>query len=88
MAAENYIFENFKGAFTGVANSKWVSAGGNQLKVYGWYPVLLRVAECGLWNIAGLTPLQAAEKADLYRVLTWLSYENKRNEIENNYSKL
>ena len=87
--AENYIFERFKQAFTNVTDSKWVAAGGNTIgKVYGWYPVLLRVADTGLWNISGKTPIQSAELADLYDVLTWLSYDNTKNSIERKYSKL
>jgi len=40
---------------------------------YGWYLTIRKVAESGLFNIAGLTPIESAEKAKLYEVFQYLA---------------
>jgi len=32
-----------------------------------------KIAECGLFNLAGLTPLQSSERANLYEVFQYLA---------------
>lgn len=53
---------------------KYIKAGGKQLNdSYGWYLTLKQVAEGGVFNLSGYTPMRSAEIADLYEVMTYLS---------------
>ena len=53
---------------------------------YGWYLTIRKVAESGLFNIAGLTPIESSEKAKMYDVFQYLASkaaeENLINELQ------
>jgi len=40
---------------------------------YGWYLTIRKIAECGLFNITGLTAMESSEKAKLYEVFQYLA---------------
>jgi hypothetical protein len=49
---------------------------------------LKQVAESGVFNLAGLTPMRSAEVADLYEVLTYLSATKAQNEVQQRMSNI
>jgi hypothetical protein len=45
---------------------------------YGWYLTIKKVAESGLFNLTGFTPMESAEKAKLYQVFQYLAKQSGR----------
>ncbi len=50
---------------------------------YGWYMVVERVAESGVFTVWGKDAIDSAMCADLYKVFTWLSAQNAKQEFQN-----
>jgi hypothetical protein len=59
-------------------------------KRYGWYITMIEIARSGLFNQSGLTAIRSAEKANLYEVMFYLSFQadvSKANELAANAQK-
>jgi hypothetical protein len=54
---------------------------------YGWYLTIKKIAECGLFNLAGLTPLQSSERANLYEVFQYLASKAAEEKVIEDLSK-
>ena len=54
---------------------------------YGWYLTIRKIAECGLFNLAGLTPLQSSERANLYEVFQYLASKAAEDNLYNEIQK-
>lgn len=54
---------------------------------FGWYLTLKTLAEAGIFNRHGLTPLESAEQAPLYDALQYLSARHAEHEYLNNLSQ-
>ena len=67
---------------------RYIKAGGKQLNdSYGWYLTLKQVAEAGVFNLTGLTPMRSAEVADLYEVFTYLSACKAESDVQQEMAK-
>ena len=54
---------------------------------YGWYLTIKKVAESGLFNLSGFTPLESAEKAKLYQVFQYLASKAAEEKVLENLAK-
>tara|TARA_R110000822_G_scaffold281354_1_gene403071 strand:+ start:185 stop:370 length:186 start_codon:yes stop_codon:yes gene_type:complete len=54
---------------------------------YGWYLTIKKVAESGLFNLSGFTPLESAEKAKLYQVFQYLASKAAEDKMLENLAK-
>jgi hypothetical protein len=54
---------------------------------YGWYLTIKKIAECGLFNISGLTALQSSEKANLYEVFQYLASKAAEDNLYHDIQK-
>ena len=55
---------------------------------YGWLNSLYNVAKEGVFNLPNETPIESVLKANLYQVLTYLSWERACSDYEKEYMKL
>jgi hypothetical protein len=46
-----------------------------------------KIAECGLFNLSGLTPMQSAEKEKLYEVFQYLASKAAEEKVIEDLSK-
>jgi hypothetical protein len=49
-------------------------------KTWGWYDYQLKVAESGLFNEFGYTPINAAGRANFHRTAEYFTYLHDKNE--------
>jgi hypothetical protein len=54
---------------------------------YGWYLTIKKVAESGLFNLTGFTPMESAEKAKLYQVFQYLASKAAEDNLYNEIQK-
>ena len=54
---------------------------------YGWYLTIKKVAESGLFNLTGFTPMESAEKAKLYQVFQYLASKAAEEKVIDDISK-
>lgn len=55
----------------------------NLTKEFGWYLTLKDIAESGMFNRAGLTPIESAEVAPLYDAFHYLSAKAAETDFKN-----
>lgn len=53
------------------------------IKPYGWLNSLYMVAEKGVFGIEGYNDIDSVKETNLYKVLTYLSYNTAKNDYEN-----
>jgi hypothetical protein len=54
---------------------------------YGWYLTIKKVAESGLFNLTGFTPMESAEKAKLYQVFQYLASKAAEEKVIDDLNK-
>jgi hypothetical protein len=65
-----------------------VKAGAVQLQeTFGWYLTLKSIAESGVFNLAGHTPLKSAQLANLYEVFNYLAAVKAEQKVQENAIK-
>ena len=52
------------------------------IKPYGWLNSLYMVAEKGIFRVNGENDIDSVKKTDLYKVLTYLSWNTAKNDYE------
>lgn len=52
------------------------------IKPYGWLNSLYMVAEKGIFRIEGYNDIDSVKETNLYKVLTYLSYNTAKNDYE------
>ena len=52
-------------------------------KLFGWVPVLIRIAESKLFDKAGKTSIEAAGEASLYEAFAILNFKNAESVLQN-----
>ena len=53
------------------------------IKPYGWLNSLYMVAEKGVFKMSGENEIDSGKRTDLYKVLTYLSWNTAKNDYEN-----
>lgn len=54
---------------------------------WGWYLQIKEVAEAGVFNQAGMTPIEAAGRANLYDFMNYIAAKRAEDEFRRLYSE-
>jgi ABC-type molybdenum transport system ATPase subunit/photorepair protein PhrA len=81
------IYVRFADLYAGKGNGKSQLASERLNEKYGWYLTIKKVAESGLFNLTGYTPMESAEKAKLYQVFQYLASKAAEEKVIEDLSK-
>jgi len=78
----NVFGENRRGSGGGKGRVSTVGLYSKFIKPYGWLNSLYMVAEKGIFRIEGYNDIDSVKETNLYKVLTYLSYNTAKNDYE------
>ena len=78
----NVFGENRRGGGTGKNRVSTIGLYNKFIKPYGWLNSLYMVAEKKVFKMDGLNHVDSVKKTDLYKVLTYLSWNSAKNDYE------
>jgi hypothetical protein len=81
------MYRRFADLYASKSDGKSQLASERLNEKYGWYLTIKKVAESGLFNLTGYTPLQSAEKAKLYEVFQYLASKAAEEKVIDEISK-
>jgi ABC-type molybdenum transport system ATPase subunit/photorepair protein PhrA len=81
------MYVRFADLYAGKGNGKSQLASERLNEKYGWYLTIKKVAESGLFNLTGFTPMESAEKAKLYQVFQYLASKAAEEKVIEDLSK-
>tara|TARA_B110000438_G_scaffold258680_1_gene267523 strand:+ start:214 stop:552 length:339 start_codon:yes stop_codon:yes gene_type:complete len=78
----NVFGENRRGGGGGKNKISTIGLYNKFIKPYGWLNSLYVVAEKGIFTMEGKNNIDSVKESDLYKVLTYLSWQTAKNDYE------
>ena len=79
----NVFGENKRGGGSGKGKVSTIGLYNKFIKPYGWLNSLYMLAEKGVFKKEGYNGIESVKETDLYKVLTYLSWNTSKNDYEN-----